>query len=234
MKVLAIIPARGGSKGIRKKNIRNLAGKPLIAYAILSAKKSKFIDKIIVSTDNKEISRISISYGADVPFLRPKHLAQDTSSTLDVVKHALRFLEDNQSYAPDMIVVLQPTSPLRTTKIIDSSISLLKNSNATSVITVSKIKKHPYSSFWLKKGMLKPFKSNFTTYNQRQKYTDLYYPTGDVYVFWNKTLKKYDSIYGHRIKALIIADENTTDIDTPFDLFVSEMLMLHWNKFKKI
>jgi CMP-N,N'-diacetyllegionaminic acid synthase len=232
LKVLAIIPARGGSKGIPHKNIQNLAGKPLISYTILAAKKSKYIDKIVVSTDDEKTAKISISYGAEVPSLRPKKISQDDSSTIKAVKHTLQFLKTNQSYIPDMILILQPTSPLRTTKLIDNTISVLGKSRSSCAITVSKIKKHPFSAFWLKTGLLKPFKQNFTNYNRRQKYPDLYFPTGDVYAFWHDTIKKYDSIYGPKIKPVIVNTENI-DIDYLFDLFLAEMTIKHWNKYKK-
>ncbi len=233
MRVLAIIPARGGSKGIPMKNIQKISGKPLIAYTILAAKKSKQIDKIIVSTDNIRIAQIAKSYDVEVPFLRPKKLSNDKSSTIDAIKHGLDFLFVNQSYVPDIILILQPTSPLRTTKIINKSIEMLKKSNASSILAVSKIKTHPYGSFWYNKKYLKPFKPYFKRYNRRQKYPPLYYPTGAIYTFWFKTLKKYDSIYGPRIKPLITEDEFNIDIDNMFDLFISEMKLLHWEKYKK-
>ena len=232
MRILAIIPARGGSKGLPLKNIQNLVGKPLIVHTITSAKKSRLIDKIIVSTDDKKIAQISENACAEVPFLRPQKISQDNSSTLAVIKHALRFLYVNQSYVPDIIIILQPTSPLRTTKIINKAIKMLKTSNATSVLSVTKIKTHPYGSFWHKKKYLQPFSRSFSKYNQRQKYPILYYPTGDIYAFWYKTLKKYNSIYGPKIKPLIIED-HSIDIDGLFDLFICEMKILYWEKYKK-
>ena len=232
MQVLAIIPARGGSKGIPHKNIRNLNGKPLISYTISAAKKSKYIEKIIVTTDDKKIANISILEGAEVPFLRPKKIAKDNSSTLQAIKHTLNFLKKNQSYVPDIIVILQPTSPLRTTKLIDNTINLLIKSKSTSAITVSKIKKHPFSSFWLNAGLLIPFNKNFKNYDRRQMKPALYYPTGDVYALWNSTIEKHDSIYGPKIKP-VTSNIITVDIDDPFDLFVTEMIIRYWNKYKK-
>ena len=125
MNILAIVPARGGSKGIPHKNIQELAGKPLIFYTINAAKKSKHIAKIIVTTDSKKIAKISTSYGAEVPFLRPKNISQDGSSTLQAIKHVLREIKNNQSYIPDMILILQPTSPLRTTELIEDRKSVV-------------------------------------------------------------------------------------------------------------
>ena len=232
MNVLAIIPARGGSKGIPHKNIRNLAGKPLIAYTIIAAKKSKLIDKIVVSTDDKKIAKISEACGIEVPFLRPKNISKDNSSTIEVVKHALEFLRTNQDYIPDMIIVLQPTSPLRTTRLIDDAIKILRKSKSSCVITVSKIKKHPSSAFWLKSRLLKPLKQNITEYNKKQKSLDLYFPTGSIYVFWEKTIKKYNSIYGPKIKPILVNIEDV-DIDNQLDLFFTEMIIKNWNRYKK-
>lgn len=232
LKVLAIIAARGGSVGIRRKNLRKLAGKPLVEYAIKTARKTPKIDKIVVSTENRKIAEIAKLAGAEVPFLRPKRLAKNNTPIIDVIKHTLSYLNVNQSYVPDMILLLQPPSPLRTTKILDKSIDFLKKSNATSLISVSEIKTHPYASFWFKKGYLKPFLPNFEKYDRRQKLPALYYPTGSVYAFWRKTLERYDSIYGPKILSLLEAQENKIDIDTPFDFFTAEMRILYWEKFK--
>jgi len=231
-KILAIIPARGGSKGIRRKNLQKLSGKPLIAHTIIAAKKTKSINKIIVSTDDKEIGKISKNNGAEVPFLRPKQISKDTSSTIEVIKHALKFLQENQSYVPDIIILLQPTSPLRTSQLITKTINTLKKSKATSVITVSKITKHPYASYWLKNDFLKPFEKNFTKYSRRQGFPDLFFPTGAVYTFWYDTLKKFNSLHGPKIKPIVVHDEDI-DIDNLRDLFFAEMMLKNWKKYKK-
>jgi len=231
-KILAIIPARGGSKAIRRKNLQKLSGKPLIAHTIIAAKKTKSINKIIVSTDDKEIGKISKNNGAEVPFLRPKQISKDTSSIIEVIKHALKFLQENQSYVPDIIILLQPTSPLRTSQLITKTINTLKKSKATSVITVSKITKHPYAAYWLKNDFLKPFEKNFTKYSRRQEFPDLFFPTGAVYTFWYDTLKKFNSLYGPKIKPIVVHDEDI-DIDNLRDLFFAEMMLKNWKKYKK-
>ena len=230
--VVSVIPARGGSKGIRRKNLQKLSGKPLIAHTIIAAKKTKSINKIIVSTDDKEIGKISKNNGAEVPFLRPKQISKDTSSTIEVIKHALKFLQENQSYVPDIIILLQPTSPLRTSQLITKTINTLKKSKATSVITVSKITKHPYASYWLKNDFLKPFEKNFTKYSRRQEFPDLFFPTGAVYTFWYDTLKKFNSLHGPKIKPIVVHDEDI-DIDNLRDLFFAEMMLKNWKKYKK-
>tara|TARA_B100000745_G_scaffold166900_1_gene109228 strand:+ start:2188 stop:2904 length:717 start_codon:yes stop_codon:yes gene_type:complete len=231
-KILAIIPARGGSKGIRRKNLQKLSGKPLIAHTIIAAKKTKSINKIIVSTDDKEIGKISKNNGAEVPFLRPKQISKDTSSIIEVIKHALKFLQENQSYVPDIIILLQPTSPLRTSQLITKTINTLKKSKATSVITVSKITKHPYASYWLKNDFLKPFEKNSAKYSRRQEFPDLFFPTGAVYTFWYDTLKKFNSLHGPKIKPIVVHDEDI-DIDNLRDLFFAEMMLKNWKKYKK-
>lgn len=232
--ILAIIPARGGSKGIPRKNIKKLKGKPLLYYTIKEAKNSKLINKIVLSTDNHKIADIGKMSGVEVPFIRPKKISRPTSPSIDYVKHTLQFLFVNQHYTPNIIVILQPTSPIRTKGMIDKSIKLLIQSKATSVITIKKIRTHPYSAFWLDKTYLRPFKPEFQKYYQRQKYPPLYYLTGSVYTFWYKTFEEYGSIYGPRIKPMIIEDENNIDIDELFDLFVAEMTMKYWKKYKKI
>ena len=232
MSTLCIIPARGGSKGIKLKNLQKLNEKPLLEYTINAAKKSKKIDRIIVSTDNQKISNFSKSLGIDVPFLRPKIFSRDSSTTIDVVKHTLQFLKEKQSYVPEIITILQPTSPLRNFKNIDRSVRLLKKNNCTSVIEVRELKKHPFASFKIQNNFLKPFSKNFEKYSQRQSFPELFYPTGSVYTFWNTTLTKYNSLYGTKIFPIIEKNEYV-DIDTPFDLFVSEMILKNYQNFMK-
>lgn len=235
VKVLALIPARGGSKGIPQKNIQKLGGKPLIKYSILTAKRSNFIDRIIVSTDDKKIARISKLCGAEVPFLRPKKISRDSSPGIDFIKHALEFLGKRESYYPDIIIILQPTSPFRTTKMIDDSVRMLKNSNATCVLSVSRAKKHhPFWSFQKKNGFLVPFHKDFKKYFRRQLLPNLFFPTGAIYTFWFDNLKNYESIYGPKVKPMIIKDDIINlDIDDLFDLFISEMIIRHWKTYVK-
>ena len=126
--IMAVITARGGSKGVPRKNIRDLSGKPLIAWSIEAAKNSGYIDRIIVSTEDTEIRDISLEYGAEVPFLRPKELAEDNSSSVDTVLHVIEKLEKDYNYTPDYILLLQPTSPLRNEVHIDDSIEASKSS----------------------------------------------------------------------------------------------------------
>ena len=156
MNILAIIPARGGSKGIPRKNIKLLAGKPLIAYSIEAAIKSEFVNRVIVSTDDDEIEQISIKYGAEV-IIRPKKLAEDDSPTIDGIIHALNILEKT-GYLPDIVVLLQPTSPLRTQDDVDNAIIYyLKNKDKyDSLISICEFDHSPYWSLKVDNGNLKP------------------------------------------------------------------------------
>ena len=140
-KIIALIPARGGSKGVKKKNIRNLVDKPLIAYTIEAAQKSKYLDKVIVSTDCKEIAEVSMKYGAEVPFLRPAELAQDTTPTLDVVLHFIDFVNEYEKW--NTLVLLQPTQPLRTAEDIDNAIEQFYYMGKRSLVSVSEVNDHP-------------------------------------------------------------------------------------------
>lgn len=148
LKFLGIITARGGSKGIPKKNIKNLAGKPLIEYTFNAVKNSKLINRCIISTDNNEIINFSKSRNMEVPFKRPMELATDTTKSIDVILHAVNYLNKKENYIPDYIITLQPTSPLRTGKDIDNAIELISNDkNADSLVSVIKVPHNfnPYS-----------------------------------------------------------------------------------------
>ena len=230
MKVIAIIPARSGSKGLHLKNIKKLNKKPLIQYTIDVAKKCKMIDRIIVSTDNRKIANISKKLGAEVPFLRPKKISGDFSPMKKVVSHTVDFLQ-SESYFPDIIVILQPTSPFRNHNRIDRAIRKFSKSKSTSLIEVKKTKNHPFKSFKEKNKLLIPIENDFERYHARQELPDVYYPTGSFFICRSKTLKKYNSIYGPKIMSYLNNNE-TIDIDTPFDFFVAEMMMKFW-KFEK-
>jgi len=233
MKIVCIIPARADSKRLPLKNIKKLKGKSLIQYTIDSAKRSSLIDKILVSTNNERIATIAKKAGAEVPFLRPKKISGDSSAPIDTIKHAVNYLVSN-AYLPDIIVYLQPTSPFRSTSLIDDSIKLLKKSKATSVVSVSKVKMHPYTSFWLKKNFLQPLKKDFHKFSLTQKKPKIYHPTGAIYTFWRKNLKKYNSFYGPKIKPLIVNEEElNVDIDTNYDMFIAEMTIRYWKNFQK-
>jgi len=156
MKILGLIPARGGSKGIPRKNIKPLGGKPLIAYSIEAGLKSRYLDKVLVSTDDEEIAQVARQYGADVPFIRPAELARDDTPTLPVIQHALRFLADKgETY--DAVCLLQPSSPFRTPAFIDAAIEKYVRSGADSLVTRYAV----YRIILIRIGFLSPARTAF-------------------------------------------------------------------------
>lgn len=226
--ILALIPARGGSKGIPKKNIRLLAGKPLIAWSIEAAKQSRFIDRVIVSTDSKEIAAHARQAGAQVPFLRPEELAQDLTSDAPVFEHALGWLKKNENYEPDLIVHLRPTGPLRTAGEIDEAIELLAgHPEADSVRSVEEPDKPPYKMWQVEGDYMKPFAAvagmkDFHTM-PRQMLPNVYQTTADIGVMWRRTVEEKKSVIGERVLPYFLK-RPTVDIDREIDFEIAELL----------
>jgi len=232
MKVLAIIPARGGSKGVPGKNIRKLNGKPLIGFTVEAAKKSKYVNRVVVSTDNQKIANIAKSFGAEIPFVRPKYLAVSSAKTIDVIKHTLKTLKNKFQYEPDIVTLLNPTVPFRKEDAIDESIEVLAKSKVDITIQVKEMTDHPYRAYWLKNNFLKPLKKDFLKYHQRQMFPECYYSTAGISTFWNKNIAKYGHMFGPKIKPIISHDESNIDIDNIFDFFMAEMISKYWKKYK--
>lgn len=221
-KILALIPARGGSKGIQKKNIKLLFGKPLIAWTIDQAKKSEYLNKIIVTTEDEEIGEISRSWGADI-IKRPKELAKDESPTIDAIFHALEVLK-SENYNPDIIILLQPTSPLRTTKDIDNAMELFLNTNCESVVSVCELKHSPYWCFEIEKGYLKSLFGDEYLRRRRQDLENVYMPNGAMYISTPENLRKYKGFYCLRTIPYIMPPERGIDIDNEVDFMLAELL----------
>lgn len=225
--VCAIIPARGGSKGIPKKNIVPVAGKPLLTYSIESAQASTYIERVIVSTDDEEIAKVAVSWRAEVPFMRPIELAEDTVLDLPVFQQALTWLEEHENYKPKIIVHLRPTSPLRKTAQIDEAIELLlANPKADSVRSVSVPSQHPYRMFSIgKDGFLHPLLK--TEHKQpyllrRQELPPVYWYNCVIDVTRHKTIFGKQSMTGKYIVPYIMDSKFVVDIDSPDDLLVAE------------
>lgn len=222
--MIAIIPARGGSKGLPGKNIKLLNEKPLIAYTIEAAIKSKKVDRVIVSTDCDKIAKIALQYGAEIPFIRPDFLATDTASSIDVFKYTCDRLEKQENISIKNFIVLQPTSPLRTSKHIDEAITLFKDKKAESVISFCK-EVHPI--FWHKfindEGQ---FEDVFMVddVKNRQDTRATYYPNGAIYVF-DKSILETGQYYTKKSYAYIMEREVSVDIDTLDDFKYIEFLM---------
>ncbi|ABR56003.1 acylneuraminate cytidylyltransferase [Methanococcus aeolicus Nankai-3] len=224
-KILALIPARGGSKGLPRKNIKPLLGKPLIAWTIEQAKNSKYVDKVVVSTDDEEIAEISRKYGAEVPFLRPKELARDDSPTIDTIMHATNWFEERGEIF-DIIVLLQPTSPLKTTEDIDNAIELfLNNKNALSLVSVKENEHPPFWSFKIENDYIKPLFGNEYINKRRQELPKCHIPNGAIFISYIKVLKEYRTFYTPKTISYIMPPERSVDIDNEFDFLLAEFIL---------
>ena len=223
-KVLAIIPARGNSKSIKLKNIVNLNGKPLIEYTINAAKRSKQIDDLIVSTDNKKIKKICEKLKCQVPFLRPKKLASDFTPTFPVILHALNFMEKTLKKEYEYILLLQPTSPLRTFTDIDESIKKIKKQKKfDSLVSVSEVgPNHPYRMKVIKnKKLINFFEQGFEDMRPRQKLPKIYIRNGAIYIIRKKILLKKKSLVGYNTLPHIMKKNNSINIDSLEDLLLA-------------
>lgn len=232
MNVLAIIQARGGSKGIPGKNIKPLCGKPLIAWTIEMAKKAKTVTRVIVSTDDQEIARIAKKYGAEVPFLRPAELASDGAKSVGLLEHALTFLKEKEGYSADAVVQLKPTNPLRTAETIDRCVKLYKKSpGIDAVITVVKAPIHPLKCWKFCGEFVEPFvpESVFgiteASKTPRQKLPEAYGNNSCVHVINPKTILEKHSSIGTKVKGIILSREESVNIDEPIDFEIAEILM---------
>ncbi|MFC1621715.1 cytidylyltransferase domain-containing protein [Candidatus Omnitrophota bacterium] len=218
-KILALIPARSGSKRLPGKNVKLLAGKPLIAWTIEQAKTSKHVDKVIVSTDDKKIARISREYGSEVPFLRPQRLATDKAKSIDVILHGLdQLARDAEFY--DIVILLQPTSPLRTSEDIDRAICLLFSKRAKAIISVYENGHRPlWSNTLPRNGSMKDFTSN------KHIKGPYYTLNGAIYVSHVDHLRKKKEFVGSKTFAYIMPRERSIDIDDKLDFSIADQLL---------
>ncbi len=223
--VLCIIPARVGSKGLPGKNIKELLGKPLIAYSIEQAKHSKYIDRVIVSTDSKAIADISKQYGAEVPFMRPKEYAEDDSSIFDVLLHAMDWMERKEKYLFDILVLLHVTAPLRNSEDIDNCIELLVKKDADNVFSVTPANRNPYFNMVevLKDGKVRLIKKgDFAT---RQSAPEVFDMNASIYVWWKDMLREKRATILENSNIYIMPKERSVDIDDVIDFKIAEMLL---------
>ena len=214
--VLGLVPARGGSKGIPDKNIRPLAGRSLLEYAARAA--SGVVDRIVLSTDSERIAAEGRRAGLEVPFIRPADLARDDTPMLPVVEHAVHTLE-RQGWSPEIIVLLQPTSPLRTPDHIRRAVERLRESGADSVVTVVELPRHlsPDYVMRIEDGRLVPFLPEGVRVTRRQDARPAVVRDGTVYAFWRRTLHDTRSIYGTNCQPLVVPARESITIDTPED-----------------
>jgi N-acylneuraminate cytidylyltransferase len=219
MKILALIPARGGSRGVLNKNIKSLAGRPLIQYTLDVAKQSKNLNKIVVSSDSEEIIAIATSLGAEVPFKRPGYLAKDNSTTLSVVRHALEyFLDIGEKF--DAICLLQVTFPFRTVEVLEAALEKFILEKPDSLISVSKIP-HVYNPHWAfeknDSGFLRLFTDAQEIISRRQELPDTYFRNGSIYITKTEVVLNKNSLYGSKISYIELPREEVINIDTEED-----------------
>ena len=230
--ILAIIPARGGSKGIPRKNIRNFAGYPLIAWSIAAAKQSSLVIRVIVSTDDEEIAAVGREWGAETPFLRPSELAQDNSTDLPLFEHALKWLAENENYKPDVVIQLRPTSPIRPRRLIDDAVKiLLDHADADCVRGVVPAGQNPHK-MWRFDNATQPMRPLLTIdgiaepYNApRQILPPVYWQTGHIDAIRVSTIHNKHSLTGDVIYPLVIDSKYTVDIDNLSDWAKYESLV---------
>ena len=224
-KILSLITARGGSKSILRKNIIPVAGKPMIAWTINAAKKCSKINRIIVSTDDDEIAQICKKFNVEIPFKRPEKLAQDHSSHIDVVIHAIEWMRTN-SYCEDYIMLLQPTSPLRTSYDIEAAINILETKNANCVISVCEIPFHINKVAHISKhGNLIALEKENKHYTPRQSLQKQYHENGAIYLIKTKTLLEQRTWYPDQTFPYIMPQERSIDIDKPWDIYLADLIL---------
>ena len=235
MRTLGLIPARGGSKGIARKNLACLAGRPLIAHTIESAKRAASLDRVIVSTNDEEIAAVARNFGAEVPFMRPAELAEDATPDLPVFVHALEWLQQHEGYAPGFIAHLRPTSPLRTAQHIDEAVSLLRDHpDADSVRSVTEPSESPFKMWQIEEGRLLPLLATDREHEPwnlpRQSLPTVYWQNACIDVIRYETIMVRRTMSGTRIVPYVMGDV-VIDIDTPRDLQLAEWAMTRRKDF---
>ena len=222
---LGLIPARGGSKGIPRKNLVLLAGKPLIQYTIEVALNCLLLDRVILSTDDEEIAEFGRQAGVEVPFIRPAELASDEASTRAVQQHALRWCQADEGEMPEALVTLQPTSPLRTQQHIDQAVQRYQDNDADSVLGVTPVREHPYEVVGFSKGRMYRAVERPEHVVRRQQYPPFFKINGAIYVTKSSVILNQDVGYGERVFDYQMGPEASVDIDSLYDLQMAEALL---------
>ena len=234
-KILGLVPARGGSKGIPRKNIRLLNNKPLLAYSIEHGKESKYIDRVVCSTEDEEIAEIASKCGAEVPFIRPEKFSSNDANDSGFTKHTIEWLRDNQDWIPDIVAILRPTSPLRSPKELDESIELLiNNPDAHSVISVKHAEKTPYK-MWKRtntKFVVPLLNSNIFDQNNaaRQLLPEVLVPTGAIHNVWSSIVLRDASVLGYKVLPFEDIISSCIDIDCEEDFKKAELYLENLKK----
>ena len=227
MKILALIPARGGSKRLPQKNLRLLGGKPLIIWSIEIVTGISEICDVLVSTDDPQIAMISIQAGAQVPWLRPSALATDTASSVDVALHCVNWFEEHHGQI-DGLLLLQPTSPFRSADTVKRGIELYRDNGFSPVVAVSPADNHPAWTFKIDGDRLTPYIDATGLSTRSQDLPQAYAVNGSLYLIHPRTLRETNSLFGPRPTPLIITSKKESlDVDTPYDLMLAEQLLTY-------
>lgn len=224
--VIGLILARGGSKGLPGKNTRPLLGKPLVAWSIEQGRASTYIDSVVVSTDDQGIAAVATQFGAEVPFIRPHTLASDTATSVDSILHALDFLEDaGRRY--DIVVLLEPTSPLRESKDIDLALEkLIAHEEAQSIVGVAQVgSAHPAFLVQVKDGLARPFNDTIIRALRRQDTEEVFFLEGSVYASYTRALRDRRTFYHDKTLPYLVPKYKSFEIDDLTDFFIVEALM---------
>jgi CMP-N-acetylneuraminic acid synthetase len=225
--VLALVPARGGSKGVPRKNVAEITpGRTLLHYVAEAARHVARVDRVVLSTEDEEIAQVGRQAGLDVPFMRPRELAADDTPMLPVLRHALDQVMAG-GWTPEYVVLLQPTSPCRRWTHIDDALSLLVTKGVDSVVTVVEVPKHLSPDYVMKieDGTLRPFLSDGPRVTRRQDVRPAYYRDGTVYAFRRDTVDRFGDIYGDRCLPLVIDARDSLSIDSPEDWAAAQRML---------
>jgi CMP-N,N'-diacetyllegionaminic acid synthase len=225
VEILAIIPARGGSKRVPHKNMLPVAHKPLIAWTIEAARAAKLLTRVVVSTDSEAIAAISTQYGAEVPFIRPAELAQDNTDGLAPILHAVSWLEQHEAYRPDWVMCLQATSPLRLTADIDAAIDLAMQQHADAVVSLTSVHHQPT---WMKRVDSLGRIQDYLPWAQLPVPQDgqaVYALNGAIYLARRTVLLTRQSWYGNNTYAYVMPPERSLDVDMPWDMYLADLIL---------
>lgn len=228
-KVLGVIPARAGSRGIPGKNLRELKGKPLIVYSIEEGLRSRFIDRLIVSTDSPEIARVASRYRAWIPFIRPAELSGDDVPMMPVLKHAVEALEEEGLHF-ETVVCLQPTSPFRKAMHIDSAVERYFDGSCDVLVSVCPVKEHPFWMVRVEGGAGRPYTREGWSYTSRQKLPELFRLNGAIYVF-SRDIIEARSTLPDEICVYEMSERDSVDIDDEFDWLLAETILRESNEY---
>jgi CMP-N,N'-diacetyllegionaminic acid synthase len=225
MDVISLVTARGGSKGVPRKNLQTVGGQPLIAWTIQAALDSCGVGRVIVSTDDDEITAVSRQFGAEVPFRRPAELAGDASPHVAVVEHAIRWLADIEKRCPEYLLMLQPTSPLRVSADIDGILAFAASKNADAVVSVTEMQTHPHFALRLDNGARLLDLPRSQSYIRRQDLEPRYAANGALYLFRTSVFLKQRTFFPPGVYGYLMPPERSLDVDTVWDLQLADLIL---------